>query len=52
MNPASMYGPDGKPYAPWMVGKVLEDAPKKARPKRTQDEVDFMWAGRGESVVE
>jgi hypothetical protein len=47
MNPASMYGPDGKPYAPWMVGKVLEDAPKKARPKRTQDEVDFMWAGRG-----
>ena len=22
VNPASMYGPDGKPYAPWMVGKV------------------------------
>ena len=41
MNPASMYGPDGKPYAPWMVGKVLENAPKRPKKQRTQDEVDF-----------
>jgi hypothetical protein len=24
-----MYGPDGKAYAPWMVGKVQEEYTKK-----------------------
>jgi len=47
MNPASMYGPDGKAYAPWMVGKVLENAPKRARKSESADEVQFMMAGRG-----
>jgi len=51
MNPASMYGPDGKPYAPWMVGKVLENAPKRPKKQRTQDEVDFMWEGRGAELA-
>ena len=23
-NPAGLYGPDGKAYAPWMIGKVPE----------------------------
>ena len=46
-NPASMYGPDGKAYAPWMVGKVQEEVVRKPRVQKTQDEVDFMWAGRG-----
>lgn len=26
-----MYGPDGKAYAPWMVGKVNEDYTKKGK---------------------
>jgi hypothetical protein len=51
INPASMYGPDGKAYAPWMVGKVQENVVKKARPKKSQDEVDFMWAGRGAELA-
>jgi len=46
-NPAGMYGPDGKPYAPWMVGKVLENAPKRERPKQSEDDVNFQWQGRG-----
>jgi len=47
VNPASMYGPDGKPYAPWMVGKVMENAPKRERPKQSEDDVNFQWQGRG-----
>lgn len=46
-NPAGMYGPDGKPYAPWMVGKVVENVPKRERPKQSEDEVNFQWQGRG-----
>jgi hypothetical protein len=34
-----------------MVGKVVEDAPKKPRPKKSQEEVDFMWAGRGAELA-
>ena len=28
-----MYGPDGKAYAPWMVGKVNEEYTKKGETK-------------------
>jgi len=41
VNPASMYGPDGKPYAPWMVGKVAENVPKRPKKQMSQDDVEF-----------
>jgi len=50
LNPASMYGPDGKAYAPWMVGKVLENAPKRKRKEQSKDDVEFMYAGRGSEL--
>ena len=31
VNPASLYGPDGKPYAPWMIGKVSEGPSKLSK---------------------
>lgn len=46
-NPGGMYGADGRAYAPWMVGKVQEDVKRKPRVQKSQDEVEFMWAGRG-----
>jgi len=51
MNPASMYGPDGKAYAPWMVGKVVENAPRRERKKQSKEDVDFLWEGRGAELA-
>eukprot|EP00286_Rhodomonas_abbreviata_P028041 CAMPEP_0181308920 /NCGR_PEP_ID=MMETSP1101-20121128/11736_1 /TAXON_ID=46948 /ORGANISM="Rhodomonas abbreviata, Strain Caron Lab Isolate" /LENGTH=326 /DNA_ID=CAMNT_0023415367 /DNA_START=17 /DNA_END=997 /DNA_ORIENTATION=- len=50
VNPASMYGPDGKAYAPWMVGKISEGKTKKKKDGKTQDQRNFEYVGRGQEL--
>lgn len=51
VNPASLYGPDGKPYAPWMIGKVNEGKSKKRSDGKTEEERQFEYAGRGQELA-
>jgi len=48
VNPASLYGPDGVPYAPWMVGKVSEGPSKKRSDGKTEAQRKFEYDGRGQ----
>lgn len=51
INPGSLYGPDGVPYAPWMVGKVSEGRTKKRPSTKTEEELKFEYDGRGQVLV-
>lgn len=50
VNPASLYGPDGVPYAPWMVGKVSEGPSKLKGDGKTTEQREFEYAGRGQEL--
>ncbi|EKX48164.1 hypothetical protein GUITHDRAFT_106239 [Guillardia theta CCMP2712] len=50
VNPASLYGPGGKPYAPWMVGKVNEGPSKKRVDKRSKEDREFDFTARGQEL--
>ncbi|KAJ1492616.1 hypothetical protein T484DRAFT_1930759 [Baffinella frigidus] len=51
INPGSLYGPDGVPYAPWMVGKVSEGRTKKRPSTKTEEELKFEYDGRGQELA-
>jgi len=50
INPASLYGPDGKPYAPWMIGKVSEGPSKLKGDGKSEEQRKFEYAGRGQEL--
>jgi len=46
-NPGNLYGPDGRAYAPWMVGKVAEKVSAKRVDSKSKREREAEFAGRG-----
>lgn len=49
-NPAGLYGPDGKAYAPWMIGKIAENVEKRPRASKTREEASFEFSSRGQEL--
>lgn len=49
VNPASLYGPDGVPYAPWMVGKVSEGPSKLSKSPALVDVLGELWCDESSS---
>jgi hypothetical protein len=49
-NPAGLYGPDGKAYAPWMIGKIAENVERKPRAAKSKEDASFEFSSRGQEL--
>lgn len=45
-NPGNLYGPDGRAYAPWMVG-MAEKVSVKRQDTKSKEQREAEWVGRG-----